>query len=230
MSIFNREPKVRSGKADIHEMELWPDLTWRLSALLRAGLHPQRVFHTLLHEAQHRSDETTQNRWVRFVESRSTQARAQKLALADITALLEQCAQAAHQGLPLSTVIAQVPAQRYYSEQKKMELAACWRIGEETGAPLAQSLERLARFYENEIDLYQARESAMSGPKTTGSILSWLPLLGLGLGMLMGTNPLGILFGSIPGALAALVGLALALLGRRWTARLVQAAERGESS
>ena len=43
--------------------------------------------------------------------------------------------------------------------------------------------------------------------------------------MLMGSDPLGVLTGSVAGALAGLLGFALAFIGRGWTARLVRRAE-----
>lgn len=108
------------------------------------------------------------------------------------------------------------------------QLLACWRISETTGAPLATLLEPLATHCENDTDAYEARTSALAGPKATGSILSWLPLLGLGLGVLMGTNPLEFLLGSPPGVFIGAVGVGLALWGRRWTSKLVTRAERLE--
>ena len=46
------------------------------------------------------------------------------------------------------------------------------------------------------------------------------------MGWLMGTDPVGALTGSLAGLLTGFFGITLALLGRRWTARLVHRAER----
>lgn len=225
-------PRSARTKPGIEEMELWPDLAWRLSALIRAGLTPARAFDMLEREIPSDTGVKTSmsERILTFLRQTGTEQQTRALGQKDITLLLHRCAESARQGLPLSDALDSLKFSREYSALKSTELAACWRIGEQTGAPMAKVLERLALYYEQEIDLSQARDSAMSGPKSTGSILSWLPLLGLGLGMFMGTNPLGILLGSIPGALAAFIGVFLALLGRSWTARLVQRAERGLDS
>ena len=105
------------------------------------------------------------------------------------------------------------------------DLSLSLRMSENAGAPLATSLERAAEHAEERIDAFLGRQSALAAPRATGRILSWLPLIGLGLGVLMGSDPLGVLTGSVAGALTGLLGLALALMGRRWTARLVRRAE-----
>lgn len=98
-------------------------------------------------------------------------------------------------------------------------------MSESAGAPLATSLERAAEHAEERIDALLGRQSALAAPRATGRILSWLPLLGLGLGVLMGSDPVGVLTGSILGVLTGLLGLGLAFAGRRWTAALVHRAE-----
>ena len=98
-------------------------------------------------------------------------------------------------------------------------------MSESAGAPLATSLERAAEHAEERIDALLGRQSALAAPRATGRILSWLPLLGLGLGVLMGSDPVSVLTGSILGALTGLLGLGLAFAGRRWTAALVHRAE-----
>ncbi|GGH61181.1 type II secretion system F family protein [Rothia aerolata] len=210
----------------IDEMELWPNLAWRMSALLKAGCSPATVFERL--RAEQAPIEAPSDPLERLLTA--SDRAALTAAREDLDTVLSCCARSARGGRPVFSALETVGSSlaREYSRARVAELAACWMISERTGAGLAETLERLARFYESEIDLTQARDSAMSGPKSTGHILSWLPLLGLGLGMLMGTDPLGVLFGSVPGVVAAVLGLGLALVGRRWTARLVTSAERGE--
>ena len=99
-------------------------------------------------------------------------------------------------------------------------------MNETTGAPLAQTLRAAAEHAEEHLDALLGRESALTGPKTTGKILSWLPFIGLAMGWLMGTDPVGALTGSLAGLLTGFFGITLALLGRHWTARLVHRAER----
>lgn len=114
---------------------------------------------------------------------------------------------------------------RPHSRERLHDLQLSLRMSECAGAPLATSLERAAEHAEERIDALLGRQSALAAPRVTGRILSWLPLLGLGLGVLMGSDPVGVLTGSILGALTGLLGLGLAFAGRRWTAALVHRAE-----
>lgn len=104
------------------------------------------------------------------------------------------------------------------------ELAACFDIAEASGCPLADVLARFAAQLEVEDDAEAARQTALAGPKATVSLLTWLPLMGLGLGMALGVDPLAILVGTPPGLAALAAGAALTVAGRTWSARLVRSA------
>lgn len=106
------------------------------------------------------------------------------------------------------------------------DLGACWDAAEQTGAPLALLLENYAHHLQHQLDAAAARRTALAGPRATTTLLGWLPLLGLGLGMAMGADPLGILLGTPSGWLILGVGLALLAGGRHWSRRLVDAAAR----
>lgn len=104
------------------------------------------------------------------------------------------------------------------------ELAACIDIAEASGCPLADVLTRLAAQLEAEDDAEAARQTALAGPKATVTLLTWLPLLGLGLGVALGVDPLAVLLGTPIGVAALAGGAALTVAGRIWSARLVRAA------
>lgn len=104
------------------------------------------------------------------------------------------------------------------------QLAACFDIAEASGCPLADVLTRFAAQLEAEDDADAARQTALAGPRATVRLLGWLPLLGLGLGMLLGVDPVRILLGTPYGIAALATGVALAAAGRIWSARLVRAA------
>lgn len=104
------------------------------------------------------------------------------------------------------------------------QLAACFDIAEASGCPLADLLTRFAAQLEVEDDADAARQTALAGPKATVRLLTWLPLMGLGLGMALGVDPLAILLGTPLGLAALVAGIALTLAGRVWSARLVAAA------
>lgn len=104
------------------------------------------------------------------------------------------------------------------------ELAACFDIAEASGCPLADVLTRFADQLEVEDDADAARQTALAGPKATVSLLTWLPVLGLGLGTALGVDPLAVLLGTPLGLAALAAGAGLTVAGRLWSAKLVAAA------
>lgn len=107
------------------------------------------------------------------------------------------------------------------------ELAACLDVAETSGCPLADILTRFCAQLEAEDDADAARQTALAGPKATVRLLSWLPVLGLGLGMVLGVDPLGILLGNAVGVAALVAGVVLTVAGRVWSSRLVSSAAGG---
>lgn len=105
------------------------------------------------------------------------------------------------------------------------DLARCWEVSERTGAPLAALLEGLAEATEADLDAAAARETALAGSRATVKILTWLPVLALGLGILIGADPLRTLLTTPWGMAAGLMGAVLTVIGRIWTGRMVRVAE-----
>jgi tight adherence protein B len=136
---------------------------------------------------------------------------------------------AALRGAPVSEAIrkaVQLELPRADSKESRIwcELAACFDVAEASGCPLADVLARFAAQLEVEDDAEAARQTALAGPKATVSLLTWLPLMGLGLGIALGVDPLAILIGTPLGMAALAAGLGLTIAGRIWSARLVGAA------
>lgn len=104
-------------------------------------------------------------------------------------------------------------------------LGAALTVCTRTGAPTAGMLQSLAEALRDLHDAAQARRSAFAGPRSTARILLVLPLAGLGLGMLLGGEPLRLLLASPAGNLLALSGTTLTLLGWWWMHRLIQQAD-----
>ncbi|WP_077489017.1 type II secretion system F family protein [Sinomonas mesophila] len=103
-------------------------------------------------------------------------------------------------------------------------VAACVETAEASGSPLAAVLDRLAAHFEADADAAAARAVALAGPKATAKVLSVLPVAGLGLGILMGADPFGLLISTPLGAGCLGLGALLMLVGRWWSSRLVNAA------
>ncbi len=109
------------------------------------------------------------------------------------------------------------------------ELAACFDTAEASGCPLADVLARFAAHLETEDDAEAARQTALAGPRATVRLLTWLPLSGLALGLLLGVDPVATLLGNPWGLAALAAGVALTAVGRLWSSRLVRAAAEAAS-
>lgn len=102
-------------------------------------------------------------------------------------------------------------------------IASC-RLSTALGAPLADILEAVAGGVAESGRAEASRRAALAGPRTTARLLACLPVVGLGLGMLVGADPTALLLdGGVGSALAAL-GIVLMGVGHLITRRLVHAA------
>lgn len=106
---------------------------------------------------------------------------------------------------------------------------AAGRLAAGLGAPTAGVLEECARALAADADAETAVRGALAGPRQTTTLLTWLPVLGVALGTLLGADPLGTLLGGGAGSAAGVGGLVLTLLGRRWTGRMVAEARTAGS-
>lgn len=102
-------------------------------------------------------------------------------------------------------------------------LAWCLAICEESGAALADLLDTLAEDAETSADMHRALQAALAGPRATSRLLTYLPAIGLGLGQLLGINPVLVLTGHPAGRISLVVGICLWLGNRLWCARLLRA-------
>lgn len=101
---------------------------------------------------------------------------------------------------------------------------AASRLAAELGAPVAGVLDECARALAADAEAETAVRSALAGPAQTTTLLTWLPVLGVALGTMLGADPLGMLLDGGAGTALGALGAALTALGRRWVARMVAAA------
>lgn len=246
-SLRERWAERLAGPASAEEMRMWPLMLRTLALNLRAGIPLQEAVHTdpgsgefgqLGQSAQFGQNEPVpdagkthakKNARARRVRGSFSEDYGHKRCAEDIRRFTQALATVTSWGAPAHLACAQLlensARMRSHSRERLHDLQLSLHMSESAGAPLATSLERAAEHAEERIDALLGRQSALAAPRATGRILSWLPLLGLGLGVLMGSDPVGVLTGSILGALTGLLGLGLAFAGRRWTAALVHRAE-----
>ena len=225
---------------------MWPLMLRTLALNLRAGIPLQEAVHTDSGSGQlgefgqgelvpgigkTRAKKTAVRKSARPRRARGSLSEeyGHKRCAEDIRRFTQALATVTSWGAPAHLACAQLlensTRMRPHSRERLHDLQLSLRMSESAGAPLATSMERAAEHAEERIDALLGRQSALAAPRATGRILSWLPLLGLGLGVLMGSDPVGVLTGSVLGALTGLLGLGLAFAGRRWTAALVHRAE-----
>lgn len=236
-----------AGAASAEEMRMWPLMLRTLALNLRAGIPLQEAVRTDPGSRQfgqlgqcelvpgtgktctkNSSRKSARPRRARGLSPLS-EDYGHKRCAEDIRRFTQALATLTSWGAPAHLACAQLlensARMRPHSRERLHDLQLSLRMSESAGAPLATSMERAAEHAEERIDALLGRQSALAAPRATGRILSWLPLLGLGLGVLMGSDPVGVLTGSVLGALTGLLGLGLAFAGRRWTAALVHRAE-----
>jgi tight adherence protein B len=105
-------------------------------------------------------------------------------------------------------------------------LAACWQVGEGSGAGLAAAVDRLVVGARADEEVRREIAAALAAPRATARVLAFLPVVGLGLGTAVGARPVAWLTGSAVGLLVLAAGVAFAAVGVAWTAALARSVER----
>ncbi|AZC14572.1 type II secretion system F family protein [Microbacterium sp. ABRD28] len=104
------------------------------------------------------------------------------------------------------------------------EVGAAWEVATVVGAPLAPSLRGLAVALRDAQEAADEIRVALAEPTGTARLIGWLPLLGVALGLLLGFDTVGILTTHPLGIACLVIGGALILIARRWTASLARRA------
>ncbi|MBU6531002.1 type II secretion system F family protein [Streptomyces sp. NPDC057245] len=104
-------------------------------------------------------------------------------------------------------------------------LGACWRVAVDQGAGLAAGLDRLEAALRAERDQRSDLRAQLSGARATALMLACLPVLGLLLGVALGSDPLHVLLHTGAGLGCLLAGGVLEGLGVWWVTRIVRGAE-----
>lgn len=103
-------------------------------------------------------------------------------------------------------------------------LSEALALARDHGLPLAAVLRRAADEV-GEITRHASEiEAALAGPRATALVLTALPLLGVGLGHLMGADPVGALSSGVLGSALAVAGAVFIGAGLLWTSAIISGA------
>jgi tight adherence protein B len=108
-------------------------------------------------------------------------------------------------------------------------LAVAWQVSAGTGAPLTNVLEAYADSLRRHVETVRDRNAALAGPRATAKVLTAMPALGMGLGLLLGVDPVSALFAGSAGRACGIAGVACWVTGHLWSRALVRRAERGRA-
>lgn len=103
-------------------------------------------------------------------------------------------------------------------------IAAAWSLAERHGIPLVELLGRAHEEIRWRVRFGATVRAQLAGPRATATVLTALPLLGLGLGQLVGADPVGVLRGGVTGQLLLVVGVGLVAAGAAWSERILSGA------
>ncbi|MDC3728230.1 type II secretion system F family protein [Rhodococcus sp. Rp3] len=99
-------------------------------------------------------------------------------------------------------------------------VADAWAVSDRHGLALAELLGAARVDLAARMRIRARTEAGLAGARATATVLAGLPVLGVGLGQLMGAAPLAILLAGGLGGVMLVVGTALACAGLLWTDRI----------
>lgn len=103
-------------------------------------------------------------------------------------------------------------------------LTAAWRIAATAGAPLSPVLRSIADALRDRADARREIAVALAAPRATARLVLWLPAAGVLLALMIGVDVVATATHPV-GVVSVAAGLGLVHIGRRWTRRLLTAAE-----
>jgi tight adherence protein B len=103
-------------------------------------------------------------------------------------------------------------------------VAAAWELADRYGAPLADLLGGVLEDVRWRLGHASRVRAQLAGPRSTATVLTALPLVGVGLGQLMGTDPVAVLRDGLLGQSLLLCGCGLTAAGMAWSDRVLRTA------
>ncbi len=105
-------------------------------------------------------------------------------------------------------------------------LAAAWRISERTGAPIADAVATVAEGIRLKREVGRQMAAELASARASAHVMAMLPVAALGLGTIVGANPVGVLVAGPWGPGFVLAAVALTAAGVVWSERIVTSAGR----
>lgn len=104
------------------------------------------------------------------------------------------------------------------------DIAVVYAVAVETGAPLAETLRSVAGSLRDAAEVSAEVRVVLAEPLATARLLGWLPVAGVPLGALLGSDTIGVLIGDPVGRACLVAGVVLIAAARAWTRRLARSA------
>jgi tight adherence protein B len=101
-------------------------------------------------------------------------------------------------------------------------LAVCWQLAQDHGLAIATLMQTAQRDIVERGRFSAKVDAGMTGARTTAAVLAGLPLLGIGLGQLIGAEPLSFLLSGGVGGWLLVIGVGLACGGLMWSDRITR--------
>lgn len=102
------------------------------------------------------------------------------------------------------------------------DVARAWEVASVSGASLTGTLEQVAAGLTADESLQAVVGSELAAPRATGKVMAALPALGIGMGYLIGGDPLRWLTAGPAGWVCLLLGVTLACCGVLWIEALAR--------
>lgn len=104
-------------------------------------------------------------------------------------------------------------------------LGSCWAVSERYGASLSTMLRHVLGVCRQQRRAEQQLRAQLAAPQAGAKLLAGLPILGLGLGFLLGANPISWLLGSAVGLAVLVIAICFEGAGLWWVSRIVKKAK-----
>lgn len=101
-------------------------------------------------------------------------------------------------------------------------VASVWALAERHGIAMGEMLEVVRRDLLERAGFRRRVAAGLAGARATAAVLALLPLVGVGLGQLMGAAPLRVLLGGGVGGMLLVAGVFLDCAGLLWADRIAQ--------